>query len=307
MEYVVDFDSAMADFSPDSCSFRGMPTFHRIWGNDEFADVNKQRHARENNWLVRMAPDKDWEWIGTVAGLHSLPTKSAKATSCSSWKEERPYSIVIIGDSQPSYTCNHLVYGLTGDKEAIQTPKVRCVQIKRTLQNLTTFEVYASELQHSNEDFVIFNPSGLREAAYGSLDDFRVNFQRLLTYIPTERITDSNSINKQHYFFAPTTAVHPINYPNLPNDDKKWSMTQPRVQSINRIAAELVMKRKELYKSKAHDTISISNLPAPWDMISLSREDDPLTPTDMRHFNSSTNEMLLISLLCELDQIWQDG
>jgi hypothetical protein len=58
---------------------------------------------------------------------------------------------------------------------------------------------------------------------------------------------------------------------------------------------------------KADDTISISTRPAPWDQISLSREDDPMTPTDMRHFNVSTNEMLLTALLCKLDEIWQDG
>jgi hypothetical protein len=67
------------------------------------------------------------------------------------------------------------------------------------------------------------------------------------------------------------------------------------------LAADLVKEKK------ADDIISISTLPALWDQISLSREDDPMTPTDMRHFNVSTNEVLLTALLCKLDEIWQDG
>jgi hypothetical protein len=296
VEYA-DFEAAMADFPPKLCSFQGRPKYHRVWKSSEFMTGDPTTSAAPGaNWLVRKSQDENWEWSG-VANFHP---------SCPSWKHERPYKIVIIGDSQPSYTCNHLVHGLTGDINATQHPKVRCVTIKQTLQNSTTFDRYASELQHSTEDFVIFNPSGLWEAAYGSLNDFRGNFERLLSFLPTER-GSSEGNKRRHYFFAPTTAVHPINYPDLQTDDKKWSMTQPRVSAINNIAADLVNEKRRSHEFKSDDTISISSLPAPWDQISLSREDDPMTPTDMRHFNVSTNEMLLTALLCKLDAIWQDG
>jgi hypothetical protein len=43
----------------------------------------------------------------------------------------------------------------------------------------------------------------------------------------------------------------------------------------------LVLKKAGMYKSMSYDTVSISILPAPWDFITLSREEDPMTPTDM--------------------------
>ncbi|KAL3801604.1 hypothetical protein HJC23_013109 [Cyclotella cryptica] len=302
VEYV-SLETAMADYPSKLCSFVGKPKFHRKWESTEFSDESPRRGSR---WLVRKDPGEDWQWAGVFATSHDSYAResiSASNTPCASWKKERPYSIEIIGDSQPSYTCFHLIYGLTGSI-ATPHPKVKCKQIKQTLQNSATFDQYSHGLQQSVADIVIFNPSGLWEAAYGALDDFRENFQKLLTYIPTKR-QNGGSKRTQYYFFAPTTAVHPINYPGLPTDNKKWSMTQPRVMAINAIATDLVMQRREHYKSKAYDSISISTLPAPWDSLSLSREDDPLTPTDMRHFDFSTNEMLLTALLCKLDEIWE--
>ncbi|KAL7476871.1 hypothetical protein ACHAW6_002704 [Cyclotella cf. meneghiniana] len=303
VEYI-SLMTAMADYPSKSCSFVGKPKYHRKWENSEFLSESVRR---EGSWLVRMGPDENWQWVETVASSHQSSIKeslaSASTTSCASWNQQRPYSIEIIGDSQPSYTCHHLIYGLTGSM-LTPHPNVKCKQIKQTLQNSTTFVQYSNELQQSVADIVIFNPSGLWEAAYGALDDFRENFHKLLTYIPSKG-QNGDSERRQHYFFAPTTAVHPINYPGLSNDSKKWSMTQPRVIAINAIATDLVMQRRKYYLSKAHDSISISTLPVPWDLLSLSREDDPLIPTDMRHYDFSTNEMLLTALLCKLDEIWE--
>jgi hypothetical protein len=273
VEYV-DAESALADFPSNSCSFRGTPRFRRIWRSNEFTNVHDREQPNAGvNWIVRNTADKDWQWTGVAHNLDS--------SNCPSWKQERPYSIVIIGDSQPSYTCNHLLYGLTGDKNASRHPKVRCVQIKQTLQNRTTFDRYMSELQRSREDYVIFNPSGLWEAAYGSLNVFRDNFQRLLSSIPIEKKNTQSKYSRQYFLLAPTTAVHPINYPDLSTDDKKWSMTQSRVQAINTVAKELVMTKKRMHESNSYDSVFMSTLPVPWDFISLSREDDPMTPTDM--------------------------
>ena len=300
VEYT-DLKTAMADFPPEFCSYQGSPKFHRIWENDEF-NTDDQNNATP--WLLRKNYDQDWEWIGIAGYQNKSSGKLLQPMPCSSWKQERPYSIVIIGDSQPFYMCNHLIYGLTGEQNTTQHPKVRCVGIKGVLQN--SLDRHASELQHASEDIVIFNPSILWEAAYGSLDMFRHNFEKLLTSIPTER-NKTGSIKKQYYFFAPTTAVHPINYPNLSTDTMKWSMTQPRVRAINKIATDFVSKRTQLYNAKSYETIAISILPAPWDSISLSREDDPMTSTDMRHFNVSTNEMLLTAMFCKLDQIMKEN
>jgi hypothetical protein len=41
-------------------------------------------------------------------------------------------------------------------------------------------------------------------------------------------------------------------------------------------------------------------LPTPIDALSLNREDDPKTPSDMRHFGNHTNEMLLEAIFCDL-------
>jgi hypothetical protein len=207
--------------------------------------------------------------------------------SCPTTLRERDYSLVIIGDSQPFYMCQHLIWELNSNRN------IRCVQIKQTLRNETTFLAYANELQDATENVVIFNPSGLWEAAYGSIDLFRDNFQRLLDHIPSRRK------HRQTFFFAPTTAVHPIVYGNLTNDDKKWSMTQVRVREINTIAKQLVLNESE--RRRVGDTISLRVLPTPIDALSLNREDDPKTPSDMRHFGNRTNEMLLEAMLCDLD------
>jgi hypothetical protein len=93
------FEAAMADFPPKLCSFQGRPKYHRIWKSNEFMTGDPTTSTGPGaNWLVRKSQDENWEWSG-VANFHP---------SCPIWKQERPYKIVIIGDSQPSYTCNHL-------------------------------------------------------------------------------------------------------------------------------------------------------------------------------------------------------
>lgn len=279
VEYV-DYESAMSDFPSTTCSFRGTPTFHRSWN---WADFNPSLDAPSANWLVRRSHEYRWmssaHYEGNILndGKRSCPTTSL---------QERDYSIVIIGDSQPYYMCQHLM------RELQSSSNLRCVQIKQTLGNVTTFQAYANELQNATENVVIFNPSGLWEAAYGSIDLFRDNFQRLLDHIPSGRM------HRQSFFFAPTTAVHPIVYGNLTNDDKKWSMTQVRVREINAFAERLVVNET---KRRVGDTISLRVLPTPIDALSLNSEDDPKAPGDMRHFGESTNEMLLEAILCDLD------
>ena len=297
VEYI-DLQSSLQDFPTNQCSFRGIPQYHRSWQINEFVTTHTSK-LYQGEWLIRNNSTNAWEWIGSMT--------ASQQSNCPSWKQQRPYSLVIIGDSQPSYTCHHLLNGLVSTTTA--NTNVRCVTIKRTLQNTTTFQMYSSELQSSNEDFVIFNPSGLWETAYGTLEEFRTNFARLLEFIPTKKDGDATKRKKQrqYFFMAPTTAVHPIHYSNLYQDDKKWSMTQTRVREINSISREVLSKRAKLLESKSHDVV-VSMLPVPWDDISLSRKDDPMNPTDMRHFGNFTNEMLLSAMLCKLDEIWEkDG
>lgn len=232
--------------------------------------------------MVRRSHEERWIWSGHVVGDI---LKDGTRSCPSSLFRDRDYSVVFIGDSQPHYMCQHLIWELQSDVNT------RCVQIKQTLGNETTFNAYVHALNDATESVVIFNPSGLWEAAYGSIDLFRDNFQRLLDNIPSKRP------KRQSYFFAPTTAVHPVNYANLINDDRKWSMTQVRVREINDIAKQLV--RNET-KRRVRDTIAVRVLPTPIDALSLNREDDPKASSDMRHFGNHTNEMLLEAILCDL-------
>ena len=279
VEYV-DFQHSMSNFPTSTNSFRGKPTFHRVWNWTDF-NHNVDTDA---NWLVRKSHEEKWSWSGHYHG--NILKDGKRLCPVSSLQEDKEYSIVMIGDSQPSYMCQHLIWELQSSKN------VRCVQIKQTLQNETTFLAYANELQNATEDVVIFNPSGLWEAAYGSIELFRDNFERLLQYVPSKRS------HHQSYFFAPTTAVQPIVYENLASDKKKWSMTQVRVREINTIAKQLVVEEG---MKRIGDSISLRVLPTPIDALSLNCEDDPKSPTDMRHFGNRTNEMLLDAILCDLD------
>jgi hypothetical protein len=270
------YENALSDYPSKTSSFRGAPTFRRAWN---VADFNPSGQLAE--WLVRRNHEERWIWSGHIVG--DL-LKDGKRSCPTTPFRERDYSIIFIGDSQPNYMCQHLIWELQSDLNT------RCVQIKQTLGNETTLNAYVHALQ-SEESVVIFNPSGLWEAAYGSIDLFRENFQRLIDNIPSKRP------KRQSYFFAPTTAVHPVNYANLTNDDRKWSMTQVRVREINNIAKKLV--RNET-KRRVRDTIAVRVLPTPIDALSLNMEDDPKTPSDMRHFGNHTNEMLLEAILCDL-------
>jgi len=278
VEYV-DYESSISDFPSSSSSFRGSPTFHRAW---DWTDFNTSTDGANADWLVRRSHELKW-----VSSAHYEGDILNDGTrSCPSTLRERDYNIVFIGDSQPFYMCQHLKWELESSRN------VRCVQIKQTLGNETTFQAYANELKNATENVVVFNPSGLWEAAYGSIDKFRANFQRLLDHIPSGRK------HHQSFFFAPTTAVHPIVYGNLTNDDRKWSMTQVRIREINTIAKQLVLDET---KRRVGDTITLRVLPTPIDALSLNSEDDPKIPGDMRHFGNATNEMLLEAILCDLD------
>jgi hypothetical protein len=276
VEYV-DYESSITDFPSKTCSFSGSPKFRRPWNRTEF---NPSGPTEE--WLVRKSNEERWDWSGHFSGDI---LKDGSSLCPSSSFRERDYSVVFIGDSQPFYMCQHLVW--------FQSSKnLRCVQIKQTLGNASTFYAYANELQNATESVVVFNPSGLWEAAYGKLDLFRENFQLLLDFIPSRRK------QRQNFFFAPTTAVHPINYASLKNDVRKWSMTQVRIRAINTISKQLVRHETD---RRVGDTVSVRVLPTPIDALSLNREDDPKTPNDMRHFGNLTNEMLLRAILCDLD------
>ncbi|KAL9186483.1 hypothetical protein ACHAXT_005721 [Thalassiosira profunda] len=281
VEYA-DEESALSDFPSKRCSFLGSPRFHRPWNWHEWnIDHGEQ-------WLVRESRDESWgaDYLVAVNMLNEF------RHPCSPSIRAPDYTVAIIGDSQPHYMCQHLLWEL--QKTNLEGKgKVRCSQIKQTLQNATTFHAYAEELQNATEDVVIFNPSGLWEAAYGSIDAFRENLRRLLEYIPTK------TKDRQRHFFAPTTAVHPVNYKDLGRDERKWSMTQVRVRELNRIAKQMVMNEA---KKRGGDESSLGILHTPIDALSLDREDDPKTPSDMRHFGNETITMLLKAIMCDLDR-----
>lgn len=224
--------------------------------------------------------------------VYSAISPSWSSGNCRSWTEPRPYRLAIIGDSQPTYMCQHLLWGLGLQPQTQQPPpqpcqdKVCCTSIKNTLHS--TLTNYTDEIVHSNTDVVVFNPAGLWETAYGSLVDFRDNFANLLEAAKVGGNDD------RRYFSLPTTAVHPTNYPGIWGDERKWAMTQPRVAAINRIVAEEV-SRRNIGNATSIGVVRMI------EEISLARDDDPQSPGDMRHFGNATNELLLQVMLCQVD------
>ena len=81
------------------------------------------------------------------------------------------------------------------------------------------------------------------------------------------------------------TAVFPIHYAQHINASNKICMTEPRVEALNNIALQ------KLPVLAPH--VEVVDL---WQM-SASREDDPMSPGDMRHNSLATySEMALVIL-----------
>jgi hypothetical protein len=124
---------------------------------------------------------------------------------------------------------------------------------------------------------LVFNPAALWQCAYGELRKWEEALPEILRVVGEARF--------DRVFFVTSTAVHPVVYNGLASDQKKWAMTDPRVQALNTAAVQEIM---QLAREQEQDPelVSIGVIDI-WPLSSL-REDDPANPTDMRHYGSST-------------------
>jgi len=168
------------------------------------------------------------------------------------------------------------------------------------------------QLVRNETKFPIFlNPAGLWQSAYGNIDDYAYALNALL-----ERARPLPNL-----ILVLTTAVHPIHFlkffdalsdtPRLLNNSiwqahtkqqfkysrhnvtlearRKRAMTLPRVHAI-------VTFEKQLAASYGRSVLDFYH-------PTLGREDDPVEPTDMRHYGISTlTELrnLLMAFICDL-------
>lgn len=268
---------ALSDFPVDTPSFWGNASGKGSLGLSSFTKGDKTLAIP--NWLERYHP-----------ALRKDLWSYHRESPCKPWDQPRPYSLAIVGDSQPDYMCTQL-------RNAVVGMNINCVAIKGVLENKpskgvetqsdgriknNTLPTYIEALSKADQDFVLFNPSGLWESAYGSLESYRFTIPKLLDGI---KVKDSG----QRLFALTTTAVHPYNYrPGIYRDKKKWAMTQVRVQAVNQILRQEVQR---------FDDIGIIDL----EPVSLANDQDPKVTGDMRHFGKQTNQIFLRHVLCTLD------
>jgi hypothetical protein len=286
LEYSSHCDALM-NHPARKCSFQGFPSGFLALSAHK-SPMNDQQHDNSRPWLGRQDASRDWTY-------HRLndDDDDVSASSCTKpWNVTRPYSLVVVGDSQPTYMCNHLAKS--------NTTSSRCVSLKGSFTNtssgmkLNDFSIpYSTVLKDAEEEVVIFNMQGLWETAYGRLELFASKLDSVLDSI-TEITTPGNKNTKQLHFFLTTTAVHPFNYKRFRKDVNKWAMTQPRVHEVNALSKEVIRRRN----AKTNSKVLLLDVEA----LSLLREDNPSGQGDMRHYGANTNELLLTHVLCEVDR-----
>jgi len=284
LEYSSHVD-AIADYPTQKCSFQGNPSgsiplviVAEIDKNKADTEKLRRRHS-EASWLRRQHENSYWRYD--------------KGHCEASWMEQRSYHILVVGDSQPSYMCDHLHQFGTTPTDCVtikgkwnEDEKRRPALVDFSLAYSDVIKKHLSMRKADNSTMVVlFNTQGLWEAAYGQLELFPTMLKKVLKALP--------SGNSLFYFFITTTAVHPHNYqPGIFQDSKKWAMTQPRVHAINEMAVSTLRQWSRIRV----DSIDLEH-------ISLLQEEDPMVPGDMRHYGNQTNELLLSYLLCEVDRL----
>ena len=123
--------------------------------------------------------------------------------------------------------------------------------------------------------------AGLWDAAYGSVAGFAAAIGPFLRM--ARRAAAEVGFDRLLWMTSP--AVHPVVYGNLAEDETKHAFTSPRVQLINSLARDAVMRERAQPLGGPRDVqIDIVDV---WP-LTAAREDDPLTPSDMRHVGAST-------------------
>ena len=130
-------------------------------------------------------------------------------------------------------------------------------------------------------DRVLLLNAGLWDAAYGSVAGFAAAVGPFLRM--ARRAAAEAGFNRLLWMTSPS--VHPVVYGDLERDQTKHAFTSPRVQLINWLARDAVMRERTQPLGGPTDVqIDLVDV---WP-LSAAREDDPLTPSDMRHVGAST-------------------
>lgn len=118
---------------------------------------------------------------------------------------------------------------------------------------------------------LLVNPASLWWCAFGSLEDYAWAMDQILPLLEAWHRRTQGRI-----FLWSGTAVYPINYHLSLATSNKVCMTEPRVEMLNKITEERL--------SILAPHVAMIDL---W-FMSAAREDDPMSPTDMRHNGLAT-------------------
>jgi len=125
---------------------------------------------------------------------------------------------------------------------------------------------------------LLVNPASLWWCAFGYVEDYAWALDHILPLLE-----EWNRSTQGRVFLWTGTAVYPINYHLSLVASNKVCMTEPRVEMLNKIAAQRL--------SVLAPHVAMIDL---W-FMSAPREDDPMSPTDMRHNGLATYlEMALV-------------
>ena len=141
-----------------------------------------------------------------------------------------------------------------------------------------------------SERVLVLN-AGLWDAAYGELAAVSAAIGPFLRAARVEAARAGFG----RLVWLTTTDVHPEVYGRLRLDRKKQFFTAPRVHALNNMARAAMAAMPHRGPAPFGTQVRLSILDA-W-QISQARDDDPLTPTDMRHYGASTTHAIAQELL----------
>ena len=127
---------------------------------------------------------------------------------------------------------------------------------------------------------LVFDFAGLWNVAYGQLQSYDRAFPEALASLRQHS-------KRWKLFWLSTVAVHPIHFAAAllsghdANGRSKWQMTAPRVTAMNAIARKHIAQHNLRFPEQRVRVLDL------WP-LTHAREDDPKTPTDMRHYGADT-------------------
>jgi hypothetical protein len=204
----------------------------------------------------------------------------------------------------------------------------------KTLLYETTARAQARALKGFAEEHgeVLVLNSGLWDANYGRIGVYEANIGTMLWQLSTpfsaeqvaqiaSRTSTSTSTSMsrrgtrtlpgygfRRILWVSTSAVHPIKFGGLKRMPAKHYLNEPRVEALNAVALAAIHTHNKKVDTEMEGGIQgkqgrahrpkveiVDN----WAMT-IGREDDPLTPQDMRHFGGSTVHAMAQALLHQL-------